>query len=155
MKLEGNRVFLTPVFFFTPGCHPNKTSCCTFQAGSRHSFSPGERAFLGGASSSPRGGWLLLLMVLSVVGNLCWVLRTSIKQGREKPIVLNLSFSFQLSPSCLPQTPGIGAKICILVPLSKTSSSARENSDTTLSIFLPLKNLHQIFSTQRLKHFSR
>ena len=65
------------------------------------------------------------------------------KGGKEKPVIL--SFSVQFSPLCLLQTPDIGTKICILVPLSKTSS-AKENSDTKLC-FSPFKNPLSNFTT--------
>ena len=46
-------------------------------------------------------------------------------EGRRN-LLYCLSFSVQFSLLCLPQTPGNSTKICILVPLSKTSSSAKE-----------------------------
>ena len=109
-----------------------------------------RRAFLGG------GSWWVALLIDDFIS--CRESVLGVKnihktgEGRRN-LLYCLSFSVQFSPLCLPQTPGIGTKICILVPLSKTSSSAKENSDTKLC-FSPFKNPLSNFTTQKWKHFS-
>ena len=103
-----------------------------------------RRAFLGG------GSWWVALLIDDFIS--CRESVLGIKnihktgEGRRN-LLYCLCFSVQFSPLCLLQTPGIGTKICILVPLSKTRSSAKENSDTKLCFSpfkTPLSNYHHI-----------
>ena len=112
------------------------------------------RAFLGGGSSNPRGGWLPLLMALSVVGDLCLVQRNIRKTGEGETYCIKSFFLLSVFfPSCLPQTPGISSKRRTLVPLSKTSSSAWANSDTELSVSSPLKKPSSNFHHAKVEVF--